>query len=379
MVTGSSVTYIAGTGARPIPLATDGVRTQAHTTQTKKPTGLDWDNLTPTCKGCGQRSGQLGAGELCPPCRGVKPTKPKRRKAAQFAQELPEDELLRRFTGNDDTELGRALAELEARDPNVAAAAARLDAAAARITRPDDHIQAPTNPHQAGNQGRPTTRRSAPRATSPSSSPGSVPGAGSADHQEKNPAAAQETRPAAAAGLPDNVTELPARYTPEANLDAQIQHATRVLRTTAGSDDHVVRLLRLNALSAIEALHLYTELHQTPAAAASPRTAAAGPTSTTPVPPGRGGARRPAARAEGEAVARPAPGPKRRDAERQGIRERDAETRHRMHDLHATPRQIKLWAIEQGLLPELIRGRVARHIVDAYAAAHPNPTGDTTP
>jgi len=374
---GNAAPYVGGTQGIELPRHDDtGVR-RDHTPAKPKPTGLNWDALTPICKGCGQRSGQLGAGELCPPCRGVNPTKPKKtRRTAYGAVELPEDELLRRFTGPDDTQLGRALADLEATDPDVAAAAGALNDAAARLTRPDDHIQAPKDPHKAGNQGRPTTRSSAPRATSPSSDPGSAPGAGSAAHQEKNPAAAQEMRPDAAAGLPDNVTELPLPYSDAANLDAQIQHAERVLRATAGSDDHVVRLLRLNVLSAIEALHLYTQLHtprhtQTPAPVTS-TPAGAGQTtpqtSVEPNPPGLGGAGRPAARTEGEAVARPASttsAPRRRvmdtdEARRQRRRGGSHVDVDRIVTLYTDGKTIKQVHEETGYATATIR----RHLID---------------
>jgi hypothetical protein len=62
-----------------------------------------------------------------------------------------------------------------------------------------DHIQTPELP-EAGNQGQPMTRRSAPRATSPSSSTGRAPVAGTATTQGKNPPATQETRPVVAGG-----------------------------------------------------------------------------------------------------------------------------------------------------------------------------------
>lgn len=382
---GNAAPYVGGTQGIALPRRDDpGVR-RNHEPAKPRPTGLDWDALTPVCKGCGQRSGQLaevkGAGELCPPCRGVKPTKAKKGKRTGYAAvQLPEDELLRRFTGPDDTQLGRDLAELEATDPDVAAAAAALDGATARITRPDDHVQAPKDPRKAGNQGGPTTRGSAPRATSPSSIPGSVPGAGSAAHQEKNPAAAQEMRPDAAAGLPDNVTALPPRYSDEANLDAQVDHAERVLRDTAGSDDHVVRLLRLNVLSALEALYLYTQLYvpQTPAPAASPRPAGAGPhppkATTEPSPSELGGAGRPAARTEGEAVARPATTRGRRVMDTDEARRQRAErrrtgptTRGVTVDEPAIVREYlagdsaPVVAARHGIRPKRVRDIVVRH------------------
>lgn len=51
-----------------------------------------------------------------------------------------------------------------------------------------------------GNQGQPTTRRSAPRATSTSSTTGRAPVAGSSTHREQDPSAGRETRPTPADG-----------------------------------------------------------------------------------------------------------------------------------------------------------------------------------
>ncbi|HEY1177564.1 MAG TPA: hypothetical protein VGF17_15510, partial [Phytomonospora sp.] len=97
MVSGTSVTYVGGTSHRPLPRVDDNSRRNAHTHQVRpKSTGLDWDALTPTCAGCGQKSGQLGDGGLCPPCRGVVPTPPKTRKSTYAP--LPDDEIERRFT-----------------------------------------------------------------------------------------------------------------------------------------------------------------------------------------------------------------------------------------------------------------------------------------
>lgn len=53
---------------------------------------------------------------------------------------------------------------------------------------------------QAGNQGQPTTRSSAPRATQASSTTGRAPVAGSATHREKNPSPDRETRPTSGEG-----------------------------------------------------------------------------------------------------------------------------------------------------------------------------------
>ncbi|EFQ82724.1 hypothetical protein HMPREF0063_11933 [Aeromicrobium marinum DSM 15272] len=42
----------------------------------------------------------------------------------------------------------------------------------------------------------------------------------------------------------------------------------------------------------------------------------------------------------------------------------------RMHDLCVTAREVKVWAVEAGLIPAVVRGRVSGALVEAYAAAH---------
>lgn len=42
----------------------------------------------------------------------------------------------------------------------------------------------------------------------------------------------------------------------------------------------------------------------------------------------------------------------------------------RLDAIGVTSLQVKTWALEQGLIPELRRGRVPPALVDAYAAAH---------
>ncbi|CAI9417245.1 hypothetical protein [Nocardioides sp. T2.26MG-1] len=428
MVTGTPLAYVAGTSHRPIPMATDsGVRRTTHTEPTPKPTGLDWDAITPTCTSCSQRSGQLGPGGLCPTCRGVQPTTGKKtRKQGYAAAQLPEDELLRRFTGPDDTPLG---------------------------------------------------------------------------HLEVDPEPTHEEEPAghpARAELEDEVqhvqraAQLPT-YSPEANLAAQIEHAARVLRDTADAQHPATRLLRLNAIAALEALHLFHQLNHTYAPAPThptPTPVGAGQTSPEPLSASQGlGGGRPAARTEGEAVARPAThrrvdadrivalytagkymneiqsetgnavstikrvlidagvqirprGPKPGDKHKNydptliadvrrlytdehlnqaevanhlgigikvvqnvmraahiptratAVERSQAGTSHRTNTLGrlrdainatgATPRQIKDWALSQGLIPAIARGLPHLGLVEAYAAAHPTDlqhnttsTGDT--
>lgn len=43
----------------------------------------------------------------------------------------------------------------------------------------------------------------------------------------------------------------------------------------------------------------------------------------------------------------------------------------RLAELGVTSRQVKEWAVEQGLIPAVVRGRISRGLVEAWAAAHP--------
>lgn len=43
----------------------------------------------------------------------------------------------------------------------------------------------------------------------------------------------------------------------------------------------------------------------------------------------------------------------------------------RMAELGVTARQVKEWAVETGLIPAVVRGRIRRELVEAWAAAHP--------
>ena len=269
MVTGTSLTYVAGDGHRPIPMAGDAPSRRAHAPKPRKPTGLDWDALTPSCKECGEKSGQLDNTDTCPDCRGVQP-KPATPVRQHGAYEQTPEEIATRFTAPDNTALGRDLRDLEAEDPVVAAAAAAYDDHVDRVTRPDDHAQAPQ-----------TSTPAAPTDT---------------------PSTAEHEVDVQRAGV-----EPPPVYSNEANLAAQLQHVTRVLTDTADHSHPAVRLLRLNAIAAIEALHLFVEMNH--AHAAAPATlispAGAAPHSPEPVSIGLGG-ERPAAGAEGEAARQPA-------------------------------------------------------------------------
>ncbi|AJR18464.1 hypothetical protein GUY44_07010 [Pimelobacter simplex] len=167
---------------------------------------------------------------------------------------------------------------------------------------------APTKPATTelpteGKQGKPTTRSSAPRATSTSdvrSTPGRAPGAGSSTTQGKNPPAAQETRPVVAGGpskpVENRQPPAPSRPTASQILDAQVDHAGQLLRSTASHPHPAVAAARAAVVAALEALHLLAEL--TPAAPpappppATPAVDAAAPRPTPATPQRRSGPER---------------------------------------------------------------------------------------
>lgn len=70
MVTGDPVQYVASGGFITPALADDVLYRKAHPEPKRKPAGLDWGNLTPTCPGCSEKSGQIDGTGLCPACRG---------------------------------------------------------------------------------------------------------------------------------------------------------------------------------------------------------------------------------------------------------------------------------------------------------------------
>lgn len=73
MVSGTNMAYVAGDGHRPIPMADDLLYRRAHAPQEKKPAGLDWAAMTPRCKACGEKSGQLNNDDTCPTCASPAP------------------------------------------------------------------------------------------------------------------------------------------------------------------------------------------------------------------------------------------------------------------------------------------------------------------
>lgn len=49
----------------------------------------------------------------------------------------------------------------------------------------------------------------------------------------------------------------------------------------------------------------------------------------------------------------------------------DQDTQDRLTELGVTSKHVKEWAVQKGILTAVRQGRVARWIVEAYAAAHP--------
>lgn len=147
--TGDPIQYVSSGGFIEPPTATDVLYRKAHAPQAPKPTGLDWDAITPTCPSCATKSGQIDGTGLCPGCRGDEAVNVIHADVTRYGdsyQVLGADDVAARFTAPDDTHLGQDLAQLEATDPEVAAAAAAFDDMVDRITEPEDYVQAAPRP-----------------------------------------------------------------------------------------------------------------------------------------------------------------------------------------------------------------------------------------
>lgn len=260
--------------------------------------------------------------------------------------------------------------------------------------RPTPAPRTTPKPPQAGNQGRPTTRSSAPRATSTSSTSGRAPDAGSATTEKKNPPAAPETRPPAAGGLPRP------RPAAEQILDAQVDHAARALRRSHQHTDPMVRMLRAGIVSTLEALYVYLEIHHPTV----PDTRDVGaPTPDAEVtgqdtPPGFQTYQRPrhnrtyADLTEQQATAAVTAYLAGRSLEQLGkdynvlpvtirnlvigaghqIRTKNATFADRARRIAATglsPLELKQWGVANGVINQVVKGHVPGHLIEAYEAA----------
>lgn len=115
MVTNEGAVGVHIGGRTGIPLPTpDTAGYHSHMQAARKATGLDWEAITPRCSACGERSGQLDASSLCPPCRGVTlrsvqtphPPTADPSKSAHTYQTVTDDDIIARFTAPTTPKLG---------------------------------------------------------------------------------------------------------------------------------------------------------------------------------------------------------------------------------------------------------------------------------
>lgn len=52
------------------------------------------------------------------------------------------------------------------------------------------------------------------------------------------------------------------------------------------------------------------------------------------------------------------------------VRTADERTAHQLERLGVTAYAVKVWAVTEGLIPSVVRGRVSLALIDAYAHAH---------
>lgn len=162
---GNAVGYASARTHVPLPVVDDKSYRAAHQPQESRDRStFDWEWNKEACTTCTAKvpKSHLVDG-VCRTCRGDLPNTPAQPTAQPTAQsrsghtyqtftdtdieqryqprERPTLQPVQQLPPHDGTRLGRDLAELEATDPDVAAAAASLDDAIARITRPEDHVK----------------------------------------------------------------------------------------------------------------------------------------------------------------------------------------------------------------------------------------------
>ena len=142
----------------------------------------------------------------------------------------------------------------------------------------------PAPPTPASKTTRSTTAQPATPRASRASKPASKPPRTVPLEQQLADLEATDPTVAAAARSLDRATEtiLQKPPTPAEDLAAHAIHVTELLRATHQHPHPIVASARTAALAALEALHLAHDLTQTPATAAPPTRAAAGPTSAGP-------------------------------------------------------------------------------------------------
>lgn len=390
MVTGENIQYVSTGGFITPKLADDILYRHAHPEPVKKATGLDWDALTPTCPSCDTKSGQIDATGLCPGCRGVAPTvDPVGVDSTPYVnyQTLDEHDVAARFNGPTQTPQDEATAPPTRASGSQTAAHSTPRPAAptvrAKVTRTGTHDVLITLRSTAG----PIDQVAVAALLNDLLT---------ALHTQ-TPAAA--TLPAAAGtksegrtrvGKPTRPSDTPHRP-PKPRTDFDITEATRLYLDEGMSCPMIAKALgcavstvqrKLKAAAVpmrddrashsgsgpktydtalvAEIRRLYLDEHHTIAEVA----AQLGTTSKVV-----------------GTVMRRYDIPSRADAfttEGNPRRDNAGALKNQIQALGVTARDIKDWALGQGLIDHIARGLPAQRLVDAYAAAHPTPSTTTT-
>lgn len=243
MPKGPSVHYVAGSGHRPVPIATDLTPRAAHAPQARKPRGLDWSTITPRCKSCQKQSGQLNDDTLCPTCApsptpAETPAKTKRTPPPPAAK-CSECGRGRRFLHDGVCALCRA----ETTPLVVQAPAAALAPPAPPVVAHAHESAAPT-PADDGH----------------------------------HPTPAEPTEPAPAAPAPSDGSTPPSlEHATAAQTDHGARAWTILLATEDTQGDPIAAMMRRAAIAAIEALWLHWRLnHHEPTPSPSPEAGTGG-------------------------------------------------------------------------------------------------------
>jgi hypothetical protein len=322
---GNALTYAAATTHRPLPRADEKAYRAAHQPQKAPPaTTFDWDWNKAECTGCQTKVARstLVDGQ-CPTCRGVAAPRPTRTRAPREHSKDGEQV----YVAYDQDELN-----------------ARYHPPVATLT--EAPVQTPAGGHAPGASSEPSVEREA--ATAPPAGPVDL-------------------------------------------LALQLEHTTSTLSRAHGITDPIVGVLRAAVWSSLAALDLYIELHHTTVQPAPP------PASfqTFEKPRQRRHTPRTPELVQ-QIVEGYVSGESLRDLShehgitarliRQMITDAGHPIRpkggnrhtvlHRIEALGTTCADIKVWGVNQGLIPEIPRGVPSAALVDAYEAAQQ--TGGTT-